>query len=77
MDIIFSLRFFKSESTSKVVKYFKFSTMELVMFLATGLVSIFGLRLAELAVLKVREGNLYVGQVKNNKNTTNQKRNFP
>ena len=44
------------------------------MFLATGLVSIFGLRLAELAVLKVREGNLYVGQVKNNKNTTNQKR---
>ena len=39
-----------------------------------GLVSIFGLRLAELAVLKVREGNLYVGQVKNNKNTTNQKR---
>ena len=44
------------------------------MFLATGLISIFGLRIAELAVLKVREGNLYVGHVKNNRNTTNKKR---
>ena len=43
------------------------------MFLATGLISIFGLRIAELAVLKVREGNLYVGHVKNNRNTTNKK----
>ena len=44
------------------------------MFLATGLISIFGLRPAELAVLKVREGNLYVGHIKNNRNTTNKKR---
>jgi len=44
------------------------------MFLATGLISIFGLRIAELAVLEVRDNNLYVGHVKNNRNTSNQKR---
>ena len=44
------------------------------MFLATGLISIFGLRIAELAVLEVRDGNLFVGHVKNNRNTTNKKR---
>ena len=42
------------------------------MFLATGLISIFGLRLSELAQLEVRGGKLYVGQIKNNLNTTNQ-----
>ena len=40
------------------------------MFLATGLISIFGLRLAELAALKVVDGKLYVGHVKNNINTS-------
>ena len=45
------------------------------MFLATGLIAIFGLRLSELAVLSVdKEGNLFVGHIKNNKNTTNKKR---
>ena len=44
------------------------------MFLATGLISIFGLRLSELAELEVRGGKLYVGHVKNNLNTTNQDR---
>ena len=38
------------------------------MFLATGLISIFGLRLSELAQLEVRGGKLYVGQIKNNLN---------
>ena len=42
------------------------------MFLATGLISIFGLRLSELAELEVRGGKLYVGHIKNNLNTTNQ-----
>ncbi len=40
------------------------------MFLATGLISVFGLRLAELAALKVVDGKLYVGHVKNNINTS-------
>ena len=40
------------------------------MFLATGLISIFGLRLAELAELQVVDGKLYVGHVKNNINTS-------
>ena len=44
------------------------------MFLATGLISIFGLRLSELAELEVRGGKLYVGHIKNNLNTTNQDR---
>ena len=45
------------------------------MFLATGLISIFGLRLSELAVLRVdKDMNLFVGHIKNNTNTTNKKR---
>ena len=45
------------------------------MFLATGLISIFGLRISELAVLRVdKNENLFVGHIKNNKNTTNKKR---
>ena len=44
------------------------------MFLATGLISIFGLRLSELAELEVRGEKLYVGHIKNNLNTTNQDR---
>ena len=39
------------------------------LFLAVGLISIFGLRLSELAVLKVVDGKLYVGNIKNNINT--------
>ena len=39
------------------------------LFLAVGLISIFGLRLSELAVLNVVEGKLYVGNIKNNLNT--------
>ena len=39
------------------------------LFLAVGLVSIFGLRLSELAVLRVLDGKLYVGNIKNNINT--------
>ncbi len=39
------------------------------LFLAVGLISIFGLRLSELAVLRALEGKLYVGNIKNNKNT--------
>ena len=44
------------------------------MCLATGLISIFGLRLSELAELEVRGGKLYVGHIKNNTNTTEQDR---
>ncbi len=45
------------------------------MFLATGLIAIFGLRISELAVLSVdKNENLFVGHIKNNKNTTNKKR---
>ena len=44
------------------------------MFLATGLIAIFGLRLSELAELEVRGGKLYVGHIKNNLNTINQDR---
>ena len=44
------------------------------MFLATGLIAIFGLRLSELAKLNVIENKLYVGQIKNNLNTTNKKK---
>ena len=40
------------------------------MFLATGLISIFGLRLSELAALHIIENKLYVGQIKNNVNTS-------
>ena len=36
------------------------------LFLAVGLISIFGLRLSELAVLRVLDGKLYVGNIKNN-----------
>ena len=39
------------------------------LFLAVGLISIFGLRLSELAVLRVLDGKLYVGNIKNNINT--------
>ena len=39
------------------------------LFLAVGLISIFGLRLSELAVLRVVDGKLYVGNIKNNINT--------
>ena len=39
------------------------------LFLAVGLISIFGLRLSELAVLRVFDGKLYVGNIKNNINT--------
>ena len=39
------------------------------LFLAVGLISIFGLRLSELAVLRVIDGKLYVGNIKNNINT--------
>ena len=44
------------------------------MFLATGLISVFGLRISELAVLKVVDGKLTVGHIKNNENTANKKR---
>ena len=39
------------------------------LFLAVGLISIFGLRLSELAVLRAVDGKLYVGNIKNNINT--------
>ena len=39
------------------------------LFLAVGLISIFGLRLSELAVLRVLDGKLYFGNIKNNINT--------
>jgi len=39
------------------------------LFLAVGLISIFGLRLSELAVLRALDGKLYVGNIKNNINT--------
>ena len=45
------------------------------MFLATGLIAIFGLRLSELAELRVEDGKkLYVGHIKNNINTLEQNR---
>ena len=43
------------------------------LFLAVGLISIFGLRLSELAVLRVLDGKLYVGNIKNNINTNAKK----
>ena len=43
------------------------------LFLAVGLISIFGLRLSELAVLRVLDGKLYIGNIKNNINTTAKK----
>ena len=39
------------------------------LFLAVGLISIFGLRLSELAVLRAVDSKLYVGNIKNNINT--------
>ena len=39
------------------------------LFLAVGLISIFGLRLSGLAVLRAVDGKLYVGNIKNNINT--------
>ena len=39
------------------------------LFLAVGLISIFGIRLSELAVLRAVDGKLYVGNIKNNINT--------
>ncbi|WP_050757153.1 hypothetical protein [Cyanobium sp. PCC 7001] len=43
------------------------------LLLAVGLVSLYGLRPAELAVLRVNDGRLYVGQVKRNQRTLNQR----
>ena len=44
------------------------------MYLAVGLIGIFGLRSSEIAVLEVEDGKLYVGHIKNNEKTSEQNR---